>query len=60
MKGKISPYAMEYMNCQDCLEEIILADAWSIADELRDIGVRRSHLYPEMENVTKDFENRRC
>ena len=60
LKGKISPYAMEYMNCQDCLEEIILADAWSIADELRDIGVRRSHLYPEMENVTKDFENRRC
>lgn len=54
----ISPYAMEYMPlCRDCLEEIILADAWNIAEELKDIGVRRSHLYPEMENVTKDFEN---
>ncbi|MCM1262113.1 MAG: FRG domain-containing protein [Butyrivibrio sp.] len=54
----ISPYAMEYMPlCRDCLEEIILTDAWKIAEELKDIGVRRSHMYPEMENITKDFEN---
>lgn len=54
----ISPYAMEYMPlCRECLEEIILIDACNIAEELKDIGVRRSHLYPEMENVTKDFEN---
>lgn len=53
----VSPYAMEYMPlCRDCLEEIILADAWCIAEELKAIGVRRSNLYPEMENVTKDFE----
>lgn len=56
----ISPYAMEYMPlCKECLEEIVLVDAWKIAEELKDIGVRRSHLYPEMENVTKDFENAR-
>lgn len=54
----ISPYAMEYMPlCRDCLEEIILTDAWNIAEELKNIGVKRSHLYPEMENVAKDFEN---
>ncbi len=54
----VSPYAMEYMPlCKDCLEEIILMDAWNIAEDLKSIGVRRSHLYPEMENVTKDFEN---
>lgn len=57
LKTGVSPYAMEYMPlCRECLEEIILTDAWKIADELKSIGVKRSHLYPEMENVTKDFE----
>lgn len=57
LKTGVSPYAMEYMPlCRDCLEEIILTDAWCIADELKGIGVKRSHLYPEMENVTKDYE----
>lgn len=57
LKTGVSPYAMEYMPlCKDCLEEIILTDAWCIAEELKGIGMKRSHLYPEMENVTKDFE----
>ncbi len=52
-----SPYAMEYMSlCRDCLEKIVLTNVYDTAEQLKEIGVRRSHLYPEMETVTKDFE----
>ncbi len=51
------PFAMEFMpSCKSCLEKIIIMDAVGMAGQLKEIGVKRSHLYPEMEIVTKDFE----
>ena len=55
---RMNPFAMEFMPlCKDCLEKIMIMDANGIAKQLKGIGVRRSHIYPEMEVVTKDFEN---
>lgn len=54
---KMHPFAMEFMpKCKSCLEKIIVMDAKGMAEQLKEIGVKRSHLYPEMEIVTKDFE----
>lgn len=58
LKSHVSPFAMEYMKgCTDCLDKIVLLDPYNTAEELKEMGMRRSHLYPEMENITKDFEN---
>lgn len=55
--SKGHPYAMEFMPlCKPCLEKIVIMDADGMAEQLKEIGVKRSHLYPEMEIVTKDFE----
>lgn len=55
--GKTSPYAMEYMRlCVGCLHEILIVNPDNMARQLKDIGVRQYHLYPEMDNVTKDYE----
>lgn len=56
--GQVSPFAMEYMpQCTECLDKIVLLNPQHTAEELKEMGMRRSHLYPEMEIVTKDFEN---
>lgn len=56
-KGRCSPFAMEFMPlCKSCLEKIEILDANETAKQLKEIGIRRSQLYPEMEVVTKDFE----
>ena len=55
--SKVHPYAMELMPlCKPCLEKIVIMDSDGMAEQLKEIGVKRSHLYPEMEIVTKDFE----
>lgn len=55
---KATPFAMEHMPlCKSCLEKIMIMDAAAMAKQLKGIGVKRSHIYPEMEVVTKDFEN---
>lgn len=55
---KSNPFAMEFMPlCKPCLEKIMIMDAGGMAEQLKGIGVRRSHIYPEMEVVAKDFEN---
>lgn len=56
-RSKVHPYAMEFMPlCKSCLDKIIIMDSDRMAEQLKEIGVKRSHLYPEMEIVTKDFE----
>lgn len=55
--ARIHPFAMEFMpQCKSCLDKIIIMDCIEMAKQLKEIGVRRSHLYPEMEIVTNDFE----
>lgn len=57
IKSKAHPFAMEFMPaCKSCLDKIVIMDADGMAAQLKKIGVKRSHLYPEMEIVTKDFE----
>lgn len=53
-----SQFAMENMSkCKRYLDKIVLMDPIRIAEELKGIGMRRSHLYPEMDIVANDFEN---
>lgn len=55
--AKVHPFAMEFMpRCKSCLDKIVIMDSIGMAEQLKEIGVKRSHLYPEMEVVTKDFE----
>lgn len=54
----ISPFAMENMSkAKEYLDKIVIMNPWKVAEELKNMGVRRSHLYPEMDIVTNDFEN---
>lgn len=56
-KGRCCPFAMEFMPlCKSCLEKIVILDANETTKQLKEIGIKRSQLYPEMEIVTKDFE----
>lgn len=53
-----SPFAMENMRkVSKYLDKIEIMDPVNIAEELKGIGMRRSHLYPEMDVVSNDFEN---
>ncbi len=55
--ARVHPFAMEFMpRCKSCLDKIVVMDSIGMARQLKEIGVKRSHLYPEMEIVTKDFE----
>lgn len=57
-KTRVSPYAMENMLlCKGCLDKIILENVWDIKEQLKEMGVRRSHLYPELEPIAKEFED---
>lgn len=54
----MSPYGMEFMDsCKECLDKMIIMNPYYVAKQLRTVGEKRAHLYPEMENMTKDFEN---
>lgn len=53
-----SPFAMENMiKTKKCLDKIVIINPWEVAEELKGIGMRKSHLYPEMDVVTNDFEH---
>ena len=53
-----SPFAMENMGkTNKYLDKIVIMDPVKVAEELKGIGMRRSHLYPEMDVVSTDFEN---
>lgn len=55
-----SPFAMENMSkINQYLDKIVIMNPWKVAGELKNIGLRRSHLYPEMDIVANDFENLR-
>lgn len=54
----ISPFAMENMSkIKEYLDKIVIMNPWKVAEELKTMGLRRSHLYPEMDIVANDFEN---
>lgn len=58
LNSGFSPYGMEFMSkCKDCLDKIVIMNPYRTAEQLLTVGVKRAHLYPEMENMTKDFEN---
>ncbi|MDO4306367.1 MAG: FRG domain-containing protein [Eubacteriales bacterium] len=55
-----SPYGMELMDrCKSCLDKIVIMNPYHMAEQMLSLGEKRAHLYPEMENMTKDFENNR-
>lgn len=61
LKNGVSPYGMEYMDkCKEYLDKIVIMNPQYIAEQLLRIGEKRAYLYPEMENVSKDFENCSC
>lgn len=58
VSGNVSPYAMEYMGlCAGCQDEILIVDPDNMARQLKSMGIRKYHLYPEMDHVTKDYEH---
>jgi hypothetical protein len=53
----IDTRAMDYQRgIAHCLYKIRILDPEKTAMQLKEIGIRRSHLYPDMENISKDLE----
>ena len=55
---KYPPIGMEYMDqCGSCLQKILITDPEKVARELMLAGVRKGHIYPDIQTISQDMEN---